>query len=540
MVETRPGADGTRMDEGTKARKPPTKTADAGKAPRRVWQAAVARIYALACATVAITATSAVTRAAALCGIAYVEVLVRQNRRLPGEPPVVWSWVPLLGSAVAFGRAPLEWLRSNAADSGSDVFVATVAGERTAFVTDASLWPKVLREPASRLEFRSIGMDVTEKAFGVPRRDVADAFEDATDRVAHQQFVRCLQHPEHIGALTRAATTALEASLPRLGDAAGAKAMPLFATLAEPLWVATMTALTGAGAFATAACYSDFKAFDAKFAFLAGGAPLGAYPAAAAALRRLAGRFGTDANYQGRDESVSDLLRSRKALFEACEAGAGRAWDPASHGKIQTTMVWAAAANTIPAALWATYWLARDATARARVVADVLAGLRRTEGDVPAALDDDTAFPVVDAAISEALRLATASLTVRRVTVDDYVLPGTTRKLRKRDRVALYPPLVHFDAAKVGPDPRAFVLDRYLAEPKTPLMPFGGGISLCPGRKFARREIKAFLVVLLKTYDVALADPAAPVPQSDPSRVGLGVIGPAPGADAAATFKRRA
>ena len=35
------------------------------------------------------------------------------------------------------------------------------------------------------------------------------------------------------------------------------------------------------------------------------------------------------------------------------------------------------------------------ATARARVVADVLAGLRRTEGDVPAALDDDTAFPVV-------------------------------------------------------------------------------------------------------------------------------------------------
>jgi len=68
----------------------------------------------------------------------------------------------------------------------------------------------------------------------------------------------------------------------------------------------------------------------------------------------------------------------------------------------------------------------------------------------------------------------------------------TTNKLRKGDRVAMLSGLLHHDPAKVGPHPEEFQLDRYLAKSGTPLMPFGGGISLCPGRKFALREIKAF------------------------------------------------
>lgn len=129
----------------------------------------------------------------------------------------------------------------------------------------------------------------------------------------------------------------------------------------------------------------------------------------------------------------------------------------------------------------------------------------------PHQVRDESAFPLLDAAISEALRLATQSLTVRRVMIHNYVLPSrpattctstgaaatnatttTTNKLRKGDRVAMLSGLLHHDPAKVGPHPEEFQLDRYLAKSGTPLMPFGGGISLCPGRKFALREIKAF------------------------------------------------
>ena len=46
-------------------------------------------------------------------------------------------------------------------------------------------------------------------------------------------------------------------------------------------------------------------------------------------------------------------------------------------------------------------------------------------------------------------------------------------------------------------------------------------------------------MVLLSRYDVALEEPNAPVPPSDPSRVGLGVVGPAPGADVQVCFTLR-
>jgi cytochrome P450 len=111
--------------------------------------------------------------------------------------------------------------------------------------------------------------------------------------------------------------------------------------------------------------------------------------------------------------------------------------------------------------------------------------------------------------------------------------------LRLGDRVALFPPLLHFDESRVGANADSFDPDRYLERPQTPLMPFGGGSSLCPGRKFARREIKAFVIHILSRFSVVLEDPNAPVPASDPTRIGLGVIGPAPGQDARVIFTPR-
>ena len=50
---------------------------------------------------------------------------------------------------------------------------------------------------------------------------------------------------------------------------------------------------------------------------------------------------------------------------------------------------------------------------------------------------------------------------------------------------------------------------------------------------------KVFLALLLSRYDVALEQPDEPVPPSDVTRVGLGVIGPQPGADVWARFPPR-
>ena len=310
-------------------------------------------------------------RVLAAVGLAYLLAILWQNRRYSGEPPVVWSWIPFLGSAIAFGKAPLAWLRQSAANLQSDVFVAVIAGERTAFATDPVLqfvkgwppwptscapaatprlaahtqtsippykahtepskhqagWPLLLRESPERLQFKDSGLSVVVNAFGVPAADAAEAM--AHGNGVHGILVRCLQQKEPLCAFISTVTGALEKSLASLPARA-----PLFGSLAPPLFRATMAGLGGVGSeLATDACHDDFIAFDGVFPLLAAGAPLFAFPGAAAALRRLAARFSTDTLYCTEDDTVSELLRATRRLFLAI----GRRWDPTSHGRMQAS-----------------------------------------------------------------------------------------------------------------------------------------------------------------------------------------------------------
>lgn len=57
-------------------------------------------------------------------------------------------------------------------------------------------------------------------------------------------------------------------------------------------------------------------------------------------------------------------------------------------------------------------------------------------------------------------------------------------------------------------------------------MPFGSGVTKCPGRFFAVYEIKQFLSLVLSYLDMELLDPAIKVPPLDQSRAGLGILQP--------------
>lgn len=57
-------------------------------------------------------------------------------------------------------------------------------------------------------------------------------------------------------------------------------------------------------------------------------------------------------------------------------------------------------------------------------------------------------------------------------------------------------------------------------------MPFGSGVTKCPGRFFAIYEIKQFLTLMLLYFDMELLDPAIRVPPLDQSRAGLGILQP--------------
>lgn len=57
-----------------------------------------------------------------------------------------------------------------------------------------------------------------------------------------------------------------------------------------------------------------------------------------------------------------------------------------------------------------------------------------------------------------------------------------------------------------------------------PTLPFGGGVSMCPGRHFAQNEIKILVATLLLWLDAELCSFA--VPELDFSRIGLGILPP--------------
>lgn len=156
-------------------------------------------------------------------------------------------------------------------------------------------------------------------------------------------------------------------------------------------------------------------------------------------------------------------------------------------------------------------------------------------------VDDMQRMEVFDSCISEALRLSSGSLIMREV-MESCTLTlasGHTYSFRKGDNVGIFPPLVHRDP-RIYPNPDEFQFDRFINAPSSYTLngsnvqanlcfiPFGGGATYCPGRKFARNEIKTFAAQMFLRFQITFEDPedlTKPV-EMDFSRAGLGIFLP--------------
>lgn len=155
---------------------------------------------------------------------------------------------------------------------------------------------------------------------------------------------------------------------------------------------------------------------------------------------------------------------------------------------------------------------------------------------------------VLDSCITETLRLTAGPLVVREVTAPSFTftLPsGEALRFRQGDRLMLFPYFQHHDP-ELFPNPEAFQHDRFVDPPlsyrkagysvpfSAAVMPFGGGATYCPGRKFARNEIKTIAAYLLANFNVSLADPSELgatdyTADIDYGRVGTGTFPPVRG-----------
>lgn len=445
--------------------------------------------------------------------------------RRSGEPPLERGrlpYLPYLGCALEFGRDPGAFLAACRQRHG-DVFTVLLAGHRTTFVLDPFSYPTVLKLQHD-LTFDPIADEIAAPTFGYPRATEipqveGDALRDLYGAHLKNQALAVLgdRMQEHLKRLL----ASLAPRAPR--SASSWQDDKLYDFIYRHLFQAGGETLFGDGA-AGDEVRERFRRFDRVLPLLMAGVPA-ALLGMVGTRRQLAALFGVE-----RPHTSEFMLRRDQYLR-------GRVTEEARR-HFQFTMLWAAQANTIPAAFWALAYILHDRRARTEITAEVRTVLAECGGY----LDQEALrrLAKLQSAVSESLRLCTGSMTLRHVERDLQLTldGGRSYALRRGDRVVLYPYVTPHRDPEIFPEPERFQFDRFLAPEgggvkqffkagrrvTTPLMPYGGGVSMCPGRFLANSEILQFVALLLDRFEVELVD--TELPRLDQSRAGLGVLPP--------------
>jgi cytochrome P450 len=210
--------------------------------------------------------------------------------------------------------------------------------------------------------------------------------------------------------------------------------------------------------------------------------------------------------------------------------------------KTDASLLWAAQANTAVVAFFTLFFILRDKTVKQQVQEEVRTALASSDKQSTRSTPYLTAdvlsrMEKLDSCISETLRLISAPLPMREVMqdLDIELVSGSKVQLKKGQFAAIYPRYTHMHPA-IYPNPEQFQWDRFLGKQKPnqffyqgeplkySLIPFGVGLSVCPGRHFARNEFKVITALLLNWCDIAVQK--TETPELDMSRIGLGSFTP--------------
>ncbi|KAL8804075.1 MAG: hypothetical protein Q9182_002788 [Xanthomendoza sp. 2 TL-2023] len=189
-------------------------------------------------------------------------------------------------------------------------------------------------------------------------------------------------------------------------------------------------------------------------------------------------------------------------------------------------ILWAANSNVNNASFWVLARILFDEQLREAVKREVDVAWQSESLDVKFLCANS---PVLDGTFHECLRLSAGAMMGRKVL-------KTTRigdKVLKAGGTVLIPSRqLHSNANVWGSDLHQFSETRFtrngtLARHSS-YRPFGGGVSLCPGRKLAREQVFTIVAILIHRFNVRMSqDKKQEFPRLNVSTPALGVTGPA-------------
>ncbi|XP_004640718.1 5-beta-cholestane-3-alpha,7-alpha-diol 12-alpha-hydroxylase [Octodon degus] len=474
----------------------------------------------------------------AILGYLCLPGLFRQRK--PQEPPLDKGSIPGLGHAMAFRKNMLEFLKGMQAKHG-DVFTVQLGTQFFTFVMDPLSYGPIIRNAKKSLDFTQYAQELVQKVFGYqPLENDPVVMHSASTKYLKGDGLEELNKV----LLDRMFLVLLGPRGPGL-DASCWKEDGLFHFCYNSLFKAGYLSLFGCtkdkewDLLQAEEIFKKFRRFDLLF-------PRFVYSLLGplewievGQLQRLFHKM-LSVRQNPEKDGVSNWMNYMRHCLGEC----GCSQDMLD--KFNFMMLWASQGNTGPTAFWALLFLLKHPEAMQAVkeeAAEVMHGTKlgatQSFTFLVSALQRT---PVLDSAMEETLRLVAAP-TLLRVVQEDYTLKmasGHEYLLRHGDRVAIFPYLsVHMDP-DIHPDPSTFKYNRFLnpdgsrkmnfykAGKKTHYynMPWGSGVSICPGRFFALSEMKLFVLLMVTYFHLELVDPDTPAPPIDPRRWGFGVTQP--------------
>ncbi|KAL8923567.1 MAG: hypothetical protein Q9208_004514 [Pyrenodesmia sp. 3 TL-2023] len=198
-------------------------------------------------------------------------------------------------------------------------------------------------------------------------------------------------------------------------------------------------------------------------------------------------------------------------------------------------------ANGYKLAFWYLAFILQSPSLYAAIFNEVALAFRPTDnGDSSSRMDRILNHsPRMEAVFLEVLRLMTDPGTSRQI-LSDTVIGSKT--LQAGAKLLIPYRQLHLDERIFGNTASSFDADRFRRDEtlaRSPgFRPFGGGVTLCPGRFLARQEVLVFVAELMWRYDVRVVEERGgeggrdgEFPRPRDSRPPLGMMGPIKGHD---------
>ncbi|XP_058249764.1 5-beta-cholestane-3-alpha,7-alpha-diol 12-alpha-hydroxylase-like [Hemibagrus wyckioides] len=475
------------------------------------------------------------------------------RRRRPGEPPLDKGPLPWLGHILEFRRDTAKFLERMRKKHG-DIFTVQLGGFYFTFLTDPLSFGSVVKEARAKLDFNEFARHLVQRVFGYhPIKDDHKLIQASSNKhLMGEGLVELTQ-----AMMNNLQNLMLHRIRSESTDSRSWQEDGLFAFCYNIVFRAGYLALFGNEAAKSSGSpdkakevdrkeseelFHEFRKYDQLFPKLAYGV-LG--PSEKMEAERLKRHFWNTLAVEKMKsrENISGWVSESQQMRE-------------EHGVLKSMqdrhmflLLWASQGNTGPASFWLLLFLMMHPDAMAAVKSEVDEVLHETGQEVKRGgplinLTRDMLLktPVLDSAVDESLRLTAAPVLTRAVLQDMSLKMnnGCEYKIRKGDRVSLFPYTAVQMDPEVHPDPHTFKYDRFLTPEggkKTEFykggkkvkyfnMPWGAGVSMCPGRFFAVNELKQFVFLMLTYFDFELKNPNEVIPDIDVRRWGFGTMQP--------------